>query len=176
MSTSPRMPAGAAGQSQTLLSRDFLLLFFLVLCANCYMAIYYCFEQWLEEALVPAGWRGLLLGALFGMVLVTRPAATVLLLKADRLLPMLLSMLFSSAVLFSYQFMPQDSPAFVWILLFVRLLQGFCLAVFSSCAVSLLVTCIPPGQSARGFALFSLTTLIPYAVAPSAGELLLPLV
>ncbi len=158
---------------QTLFTRDFVLLFLLALCHNCYLAIHYCFEQWLSRMHVTPGWGGLLLGAFFGMVLVTRPAATVLLLKASKLLPLMVSLCISSAALFVYQFMPADSAWFVWMVLAVRLIQGFALAIFGSCATTLLVGCIPPGQSAQGFALFSLTMLIPYAVIPTAGEFLL---
>lgn len=173
----PQSSANSVRQvPQSLLSPDFVMLFCLVMCSTCYLSIYYCFEQWMDHVNVPAGWRGLLLGSLFGMVMVTRPAASVYLLRCSKLLPMLISILISSVVLFSYQFLPVDSPAFVWLILAMRLIQGFCLAIFSSCSIALLVSCIPPGQSARGFALFSLTALIPYALIPTIGETLLPLV
>ncbi len=169
-------PRSHGREGERLITRDFLLLFFLVLCANCYLAIYYCLEQWLEHVAVPPTWRGVLLGSLFGMVFVTRPGATVLLLKASKLPPLLISLLVSSAALFVYQFLPTGSPWFEWMVLGLRVLQGFALAIFSSCSTSLLVGCIPPGQSARGFALFSLTTLIPYGIIPTLGEFLLPIV
>jgi len=41
--------------------------------------------------------------------------------------------------------------------------------------VAVLVSCIPKGQSARGFAIFSLTTLLPYSIIPAVGEQILPL-
>ena len=161
---------------QDLVSRDFLLLFILATFSGCYISIYYCFEQWMERVLVTPGWRGILLGALFGVVMMTRPFATILLLKANKLPPMLLSLFVCSGVLFTYQFLPVDSPFFEWELLAIRVMQGFALAVFSSCTISLLVSCIPPGQSARGYALFSLSFLIPYALIPTIGEFLLPIV
>ena len=35
-------------KKQTLFSRDFILLFCMAMCNNSYMAVFYCFEQWLE--------------------------------------------------------------------------------------------------------------------------------
>ena len=35
-------------KKQTLFSRDFILLFCMAICNNSYMAVFYCFEQWLE--------------------------------------------------------------------------------------------------------------------------------
>lgn len=39
----------------------------------------------------------------------------------------------------------------IWLL---RVIQGIALAVYSSCVVAVLVSCIPKGQSARGFLSF----------------------
>ena len=47
--------------------------------------------------------------------------------------------------------------------------------MYSACTVAVLVECIPPGQSARGFALFSLTMLLPYSIIPGISETLLPI-
>jgi len=57
----------------------------------------------------------------------------------------------------------------------LRVMQGIALAVFSSCSVAVLVSCIPVGQSARGFALFSLTLLLPYSIIPALSERILSL-
>ncbi len=172
----PSTNTSAQHSEQDLVSRDFLLLFTLATFSGCYLAIYYCFEQWMERVFVSPGWRGILLGALFGMVMVIRPFATIALLKANKLPAMLVSLVVSSTVLFIYQFLTPGSPFFEWELLTVRIIQGFALAVFSSCTISLLVSSIPPGQSARGYALFSLSFLIPYALIPTIGEFLLPIV
>ena len=159
-----------------LISLDFILLFFMTLFSNCYLSIYYCFEQWLEHVAVDPSWRGILLGILFGMVLVTRPFATVFMLRRNRLPAVIISLFICSGVLFSYQFLDTTAPSFEWLLLALRIVQGIFLAIYSSCVVSVLVSCIPPGQSARGFALFSFTTLLPYAIIPTIGEFLLPIV
>ena len=59
--------------------------------------------------------------------------------------------------------------------LLLRLIQGISLAVYSSCVIAVLVSCIPTGQSAKGFAIFSLASLLPYSIIPALGEHLLPL-
>ena len=140
--------------TQKLLTLDFVLLFFLALFSNCYLAVYYCFEQWLVKVAVDPHWRGLLLGILFGTLLVARPCAIVFLLKRNKLPVVIASLLVSSGVLFSYQYLDPSSPFFEWTLLGLRILQGTFLALFSTSVVSVLVSCIPPGQSARGFALY----------------------
>lgn len=153
-----------------------MLVFALCTFSNCYVAVYYGFEQWLESVSVAPVWRGILLSALFCVVMLNRPAASIVLIKASKTLPMLAAVLVTNLVLCAYQFMPADSAWFVWILLTLRLIQGFFLAIFSACSTSLIVRLIPPGQSARGFALFSLTFLLPFAVMPTLGEYLLPIV
>ena len=73
----------------------------------------------------------------------------------------------------AYPLVPRDHViGMVWTL---RIVQGISLAVYSCCVVAVMVSCIPKGQSARGFALFSLTTLLPYSIIPAVGERILPL-
>ncbi len=170
------MSTSTSPDTQKLLTLDFVLLFFLALFSNCYLAVYYCFEQWLVKVSVDPHWRGLLLGILFGTLLVARPCAIVFLLKRNKLPVVIAALLVSSGVLFSYQYLNPASPLFEWTLLGLRILQGIFLALFSTSVVSVLVSCIPPGQSARGFALFSITFLLPYGIIPSLGEYLLTIV
>lgn len=161
-------------QPQTLFSRDFILLFFMAMCSNSYIAVYYCFEQWMEGMSIDAAWRGILLSSLFAMILVFRPVTSMLMLRFSKLWPMLLSLLVGTAVMTTYPFVPRGEA--VPMILVLRLVQGISLAVYSACTVGVLVECIPPGQSARGFALFSLTMLLPYSIIPALSEALLPLV
>ena len=165
--------AGTGGSK--LLSRDFFLLFVLLLFCNCSIAIYYCFEQWLDKATVSPNWRGLLLGALFGMIMLTRPLASVFLLGRNKLPWVLGSLIVSTAVMLGYHLLPVDAPGFVWQVLAFRMAQGCALGIFSACTVAVMVSLFPRSQSARGFALFSLTFLLPHAMMPALGEALLPL-
>lgn len=147
-------------KKQTLFSRDFILLFCMAMCNNSYMAVFYCFEQWLEGLQVSPNWRGILLSALFAMVLLWRPLASIVLLSRSKLPALLVTICLSSCIMLAYPFI--HGPDSIWLILGLRIAQGISLAVYSSCVVAVLVSCIPKGQSARGFAIFSLTTLLPY--------------
>lgn len=160
-------------EPQKLLSRDFLLLFFMAMCSNSYIAVYYCFEQWMQGLGIAPQWRGVLLSSLFAMVLIFRPLTSVFMLRRSKLGAMVVSLLVTSLVMLAY---PYVRPAgAVETILALRIIQGIALAVYSCCTVAVLVDCIPPGQSARGFALFSLTMLLPYSIIPALSESLIPL-
>lgn len=159
---------------QKLFSRDFILLFLMAMCSNSFIAVYYCFEQWMESMGVSANWRGVLLSSLFAMILLFRPLTSVVMLKHSKLWPMTLSLLVCILVMLCYPFIRPASA--VPMILTLRLTQGIALAVYSACTISVLVQCIPPGQSAKGFAIFSLTMLLPYSIIPALSEELIPLV
>ena len=166
--------AEKAEQSERLLSLEFLVLFFQATCCNCYIAVFYCMEQWMARIDVMPGTRGLLLSVLACVVFLTRPVSTYYLYGRNKRRAMILSILTSSLTLLFY---PAIQSSFAVPAIFcLRTIQGLALAVYSSCTVSLLVDCIPKGQSARGFALFSMTLLLPYAVIPAIGEELISLV
>lgn len=160
-------------EPQKLFSRDFLLLFFMAMCSNSYIAVYYCFEQWMQGLGIAPQWRGVLLSSLFAMVLVFRPLTSVLILRRSKLGAMVISLLVTSLVMLAYPYVQPASA--VETILALRIIQGIALAVYSCCTVAVLVDCIPPGQSARGFALFSLTMLLPYSIIPALSESLIPL-
>lgn len=156
-----------------LLSREFILLFLMAMCSNSFIAVYYCFEQWMQGIGVAPNWRGILLSALFAMILVFRPVTSVIMLKHGKLWPMIISLAVCTAVMAAYPYVtPQNA---VPMILGLRIIQGIGLAVYSACTVGVLVECIPPGQSARGFAIFSLTMLLPYSIIPAISEELLPM-
>ncbi|MBD5539464.1 MAG: MFS transporter, partial [Desulfovibrio sp.] len=158
---------------QKLLSREFILLFLMAMCSNSYIAVYYCFEQWMQGLGIAPHWRGILLSSLFAMILIFRPLTSVFMLKRSKLGAMVVSLTVMSLVMLVYPYVtPGDAVSTI---LCLRLVQGIALAVFSCCTVAVLVDCIPPGQSARGFALFSLTMLLPYSIIPAMSESLIPL-
>lgn len=159
-------------QPQKLLSRDFILLFLMAMCSNSFIAVYYCFEQWMQGLGITAGWRGILLAALFAMILVFRPLTSILMLKHGKLWPMVISLAVCTLVMVCYPFV--TSGLAVPEILALRLIQGIALAIYSACTIGVLVECIPPGQSARGFAIFSLTMLLPYSIIPALSEEILP--
>lgn len=161
-------------QRPKLLTRDFILLFLMAMCSNSFIAVYYSFEHWMQGLGVPPQWRGILLSALFAMILVFRPITSIFMLRHSKLWAMLISLAVCTGVMLAYPYVtPGNSICMIMVL---RIVQGIALAVYSACTVSVLVGCIPPGQSARGFALFSLTMLLPYSIIPAISEKLLPIV
>lgn len=159
---------------QKLFSRDFVLLFLMAMCSNSFIAVYYCFEQWMGSIGVPPEWRGILLSCLFAMLLIFRPLTSVLMLKHGKLWPMTISLAVCTLVMLAYPFVTRAMA--IPMIMGLRLIQGVALAVYSACTISVLVQCIPPGQSAKGFAIFSLTMLLPYSIIPALSEELIPLV
>lgn len=159
---------------QKLLTRDFILLFLMAMCSNSFIAVYYCFEQWMGRIGVAPDWRGILLSSLFAMILIFRPLTSVVMLKYSKLWPMVISLAVCALVMVMYPLVRPASA--IPMILCLRLTQGIALAVYSACTISVLVQCIPPGQSARGFAIFSLTMLLPYSIIPAIAEELIPLV
>lgn len=147
-----------------------MMLFMLAMFSNSYIAVFYSFEHWLFTMGISPNWRGGLLSAMFIMVMLGRPIASVWVIRHNALPVMALAIITNSLSMFSYAYL--ESP---YSILLLRMTQGLALAAFSSSVVSVLVRCIPKGQSARGFALFSLTMLLPYSIIPMLSENLLPL-
>ena len=149
VASSAHAPKGPAFSEppQTLLSRDFVLLFCMTMFCNSFVAVFYCFEQWLEALSVSPNWRGILLSSMFVMVLIFRQVASVVLLRRGKLLPMAASILVSGGVMLAYPYV--GGAHTIGMVLLLRVVQGISLAVFSCCTVSVLVSCIPAGQSAR---------------------------
>ena len=170
MSLLPHEPHAAPS---TLWTPEFILLFLLAMFANSYIAVFYSFEHWLAVQGISPHWRGFLLSAMGVAVLCMRPVVSVWLLTHRGLLIMGVAIITNSAAMCSYSLVDSGNATAIMAL---RLMQGVALAVFSSTVVALLVDCIPKGQSARGFALFSLTNLLPYSIIPGIAEQLLPLV
>ncbi len=128
-------------------------------------------EQWMAGIAIAPSARGVLLAVLAAAVFLTRPLATWHLYGRSKLRAMVLGILLASLSLLCYPFIHQEYA--VTEIFCLRCFQGVCLAVYSSATVSLLVDSLPKGQSARGFAIFSLTLLLPYAVIPAVGESLI---
>ena len=109
-------------KKQTLFSRDFILLFCMAMCNNSYMAVFYCFEQWLEGLQVSPNWRGILLSALFAMVLLWRPLASIVLLSRSKLPALLVTICLSSCIMLAYPFI--HGPDSIWLILGLLHPQG----------------------------------------------------
>lgn len=166
------LPQESPASPSTLWTPEFILLFLLAMFANSYLAVFYCFEHWLAVEGITPHWRGVLICALGVALLCMRPIISVWLLRHRGLPLMGLAIVCNSAAMCAYSLVGGGG---VMPILLLRLLQGVALAAFSSTVVAVLVECIPQGQSARGFAIFSLTNLLPYSLIPTVGEQLLPI-
>ena len=145
-------PSQTAKPQEKLLSLAFLLLFFQATCCNCYIAVFYCMEQWMARIAIAPSTRGLLLAVMAIVLFLSRPAITWLLYGRKKTSSMVLAIVVSSLTLTAYPFIPLEHA--VGAIFLLRACQGFFLAIYSSATISLLVDCIPKGQSARGFAIF----------------------
>ena len=94
----------------------------MAMCNNSYMAVFYCFEQWLEGLQVSPNWRGILLSALFAMVLLWRPLASIVLLSRSKLPALLVTICLSSCIMLAYPFI--HGPDSIWLILGLRIAQG----------------------------------------------------
>ncbi len=137
----PVSPPVSPEPPQTLLSRDFILLFCMTMFCNSFIAVFYCFEQWLEAMTISPNWRGVLLSSMFAMVLLFRPLASVFLLRRGKLMAMTISILVSSCVMLGYAHV--GGPHAIGLIWMLRIVQGIALAVFSSCTVAVHVTSTP---------------------------------
>ncbi len=153
----------------SLWSMEFSLLFLISMFANTYLAIFYGFEYFLAENAVLPEWRGVLLAAMGMAVLCMRPVVSIWLLHHKGVVLMACALLCNSILMVLYGFV--TTPLSIFLL---RIGQGVCFAAMHSSAVNMLVQCIPKGQSARAFGLFSLTMLLPFAIVPAIAELILP--
>ena len=160
----PLMP-----QPLSLLSPEFILLSGISFFAFCNMAVFYGFYSYLGQIGIPTQWRGVLLGlqpfTAFALRLLLIPLISVG--NAARVL--LAGLVMLVIALLSYRW-ALSVPS----LILVRILHGAAFVLLVSASITLLVQLIPEGRSAQGFSLFSLTTLLPYALMPPLTEWLLP--
>jgi predicted MFS family arabinose efflux permease len=154
---------------KSLRSLEFLLLCGVSFFAFCNMAVFYGFYNYLGQIGIPAEWRGVLLGlepfTAFALRLLLIPLISVR--NAARMLLAGLGLLVIALV--SYRW-ATTIPS----LIVLRVLHGAAFVTLVSASITLVVRFIPEERSAQGFSLFSLTTLLPYAIMPPLTEWLLP--
>lgn len=157
--------------SDKLLSKDFLVLNALVFLGFSNIAVFFQFHQYLRTLGIDPEWIGFLIGVFSLAVLALRPIISPLLHSgnARKWLAASTCMLVVSLVL--YQF-ARD----VWSITLVRLLHGTGYVLFTTAVVSRLIPSIPHGRSGQAFGLFTVLTILPYAVIPPILEPLQKLV
>ncbi|MBK5964696.1 hypothetical protein CCR95_11545 [Thiocystis minor] len=157
------------GVARPLLNREFVLLCGISCFAFCNMAVFYGFYGHLEAIGIPPAWRGWLLGlepfTAFALRLFLIPVISV----ANAARALLIGLLLLVLALVSYQW----ALTVPW-LIPLRILHGAAFVLLVSASITLVVRFIPEDRSAQGFSLFSLASLLPYALMPPLTEWLLP--
>ena len=136
--------------------------------AFCNMTIFYGFYGFLERAGIEPQWRGPLIAAEPLAAVLARPLLSLYLRTGFALRLAALSLAGLGALLPCYQFVLGP-----WPLLGVRVLHGLAFVCLVSSLTVLLSLIIPKEQSARGFAYFSFSSLLPYVIMPPAVEFFL---
>jgi MFS family permease len=156
-------------QPRPLLSLEFILLSGISFFAFCNIAVFYGFYSYLGQIGIPVEWRGLLVGLEPFTAFVLRLLLIPLISVGNAARILLAGLLLLVVTLLSYQWaltVPSLIP--------LRILHGATFVLLVSASITLVVQLIPEGRSAQGFSLFSLSTLLPYALIPLLAEWLLP--
>lgn len=152
-----------------LLSMEFVLLAGISFFAFCNMAVFYGFYDYLETIGIPVEWRGVLLGLEPFTAFMLRLLLIPLISAANGARMLLIGLLLLVVALLSYRWATTISSLIV-----LRILHGAAFVLVVSASITLVVRFIPEERSAQGFSLFSLATLLPYAIMPPLTEWLLP--
>ncbi len=159
----------AACDQAPLWTFEFAALSAIVLLGFCNLSIFYSFNNYLVRLGVPAHTRGLLLGLEPMTAFILRPILSPALHAGNGIRWMQVGLLTVAAALLSY-------PLASWVpaLALVRIIHGAGFVTLVSAAAALLVYFIPAERSAEGYAVFSVSSQLPYALMPLLVEGLLP--
>lgn len=155
-------------QKNNLFSYGFIALSLTALFGFCNIAIFYSFYHYLETIGIPPQWRGTLLALEPLTAFVVRPLISPLLHAGNGLRFIRCALVANGVALLCYPF-----ATTVLTLVAVRIFHGLAFVVLVSSVAALLVLFIPPAKSGQGFGIFSLMTLLPYAVVPPMNEWML---
>lgn len=152
-----------------LLSFEFVALSAISFLAFCNLSIFYGFNTYLERQGVDPAWCGALLALEPAAAFMLRPIVSPLLNLGNGVRAIGLGLATVMAALAGYSF--ADGLAS---LALVRILHGVGFVLLVSAAISVLVHYVPKERSGQGFGVFSIMTLLPYALMPPLVESLLP--
>lgn len=153
---------------RSLFSLEFILLACISFFAFCNMAVFYGFYNYLGHIGIPPEWRGVLLGLEPFTAFVLRLLLIPLISVGNAARVLLFGLLLLVVALWGYRW-ALTVPS----LMLLRILHGAAFVLLASASITLVVRFIPEDRSAQGFSLFSLTTLLPYALMPPLTEFLL---
>ncbi len=153
---------------QTLYSREFCALVFVLFFGFCNMSVFYGFYTYLERIGIDIHWRGLIVGLEPMAAFLLRPVAAYFLHAGNALKVMGFSLFSLMGILCAYSLVNS-----LYGLILLRILHGVAFVWMVSANVSLTIRFIPKEKSTQAFGLISLASLIPYAVIPFVTETLL---
>ncbi len=157
--------AGHASQAQPnhrpLFTRSFVAFNVITFLSFCNIAIFFQFHDYLGTLPMDPRWFGFLIAIFSLVVLAVRPFISPFLNEGNTRKWLLIS---TGAVIVSLFF--YDRARTVEAMTLVRLAHGAGYVVMNTALVALLVGYIPPGRSGQAFGLFSIITLLPYALIP----------
>jgi MFS family permease len=155
--------------SRRLFSFEFLSLCLIIVAAFCNISVFYSFYHYLGAIGIPVAWRGFLVGlepmAAFALRLFVLPWLHI----RNAYSVMMVSLILLIAASWAYMW-ATTVPAIIAL----RFFHGAVFVLLTSAVIALVVNFIPRGKSGQGFSVFSIATMIPYAVIPPLSEALLP--
>ena len=153
------------GPPDSLLNFEFAALSAISFLAFCNLSLFYGFNAYLEGLGVAAAWRGILIGLEPGTAFLLRPIISPWLTPRNSVPVMGVGLGLIMLALLGY-----SQAGDLWSLALVRVLHGAGFVTMISACVNVLVLFIPEGRSGQGFGVFSITSLLPYAVLPPLVE------
>jgi len=162
------MTPHAAEQPERLLTYDFVVLTIAVGFGFCNIAVFYGLASHLGKIGIDPAWQGTVIAAEPLAAFVTRPFLSVLLTARQALSMARLSLAAIGVALPCYLFAGTIPE-----LLVVRVFHGLAFVCLVSAVMTLLSKVVPPHFAGRAFGLFSLSSLVPYALMPPLTEWLL---
>ncbi len=148
-------------QADRILSPDFLSLSAVMFLTFCNLAVFFQFDAYLGTLGFGKAWSGFLIGVFSLTVLVVRPIISPFLHEGNSRFWIVVSTCGIIVCLLMYDF--GTTPLRMAC---IRITHGLAYVVLATAALSVLVAHIPPEKSAQAFGIFSVLTLLPYAVIP----------
>ena len=157
-------------QTDTIFTREFLILNLISFLAFCNIAAFFQFNQYLSLLSMDHDQAGILISLFALTALIIRPLVSPIFNAANAKGWLALGLV--GVMLSLCLYYPARS---FWTLALVRLAHGGFHVVMASATMARIVSCIPPSRSSRAFGLVSVIILLPYAVMPLAVDLLMTL-
>ena len=151
----------AEPKDRPLFTRSFVAFNIITFLSFCNIAVFFQFHDYLGTLSIDPRWFGFLIAVFSLVVIVVRPFISPFLNEENARKWLLIS---TGGVIISL--LLYDRARTVEAMTLVRLAHGAGYVVMNTALVALLVGYIPPGRSGQAFGLFSIITLLPYAIIP----------